>query len=505
MNRATRRPARAARPGVPVLLAAIVLLTACKVGPDYEAPETTVPDLWQQSAARGVATGEAQLQTWWQVLEDPLLADLIRRAELANLDLRQALGRIREARALVRVASGQKWPDLDVAAEAGRSQSSDNGAVPAPAGGFDAASLYTAGFDAVWELDFFGRVRRSVEAASAGYQASIEDYRDVMVTLFAEVARNYVNLRTLERRLFYAHANVEIQRETLQLTTDRFNAGLVSALDIAQAESNLASSESAIPTLEAGAIAATFRLAVLLGEHPGSLDDELGTAAAIPEPAAAITVGLPGELLRQRPDVRRAERDLAEQTARIGIAVADLYPRFSLTGFLGLQSTQIGDFGSGDSVTWSIGLPVSWNVFDRGRTRGAIDAEKARTEQLLSFYQNTVLLALEEVENSLVSYDRLQLRRDKLLEAVDATVRSLDLVRTQYMAGLTDFQNVLDTQRSLSSQQDQLADAEGQVIQSLIAIYKALGGGWAEDFERPETLTAGAATATDTADADSSP
>ena len=240
----------------------------------------------------------------------------------------------------------------------------------------------------------------------------------------------------------------------------------MSALDVAQAQSNLASSKARIPLLETGLTVALNRVAVLLGEVPGELDDELRDELKIPDPPSNVTVGLPGDLLRQRPDVRRAERDLAAQTARVGIAVADLYPRFSLTGFLGLESGDIGDLFDGGSVTWNFGLPFSWNIFDGGRRRGRIDAEWARTEQLLSFYEQTVLLALEEVEFALVSYDREQARGTLLREAVTATERSLALVQTQYRSGLTDFQNVLDTQRSLFSQQDQLAESEGFVIQN---------------------------------------
>jgi NodT family efflux transporter outer membrane factor (OMF) lipoprotein len=238
--------------------------------------------------------------------------------------------------------------------------------------------------------------------------------------------------------------------------------------------------------------AALNRVAVLLGEAPGDLHTELERDEPIPTVPAEVAVGLPAELLRQRPDVRRAERDLAAQTARIGVAVADLYPRFSLTGFLGLRTASSGEFFNSDSVNWGVGLPFIGNIFAGGRVRANIDVEKARTEQQLAFYEQTVLLALEEVENVVVSFARERERRGQLLRAVDATQRSVDLVRTQYMAGLSDFQNVLDTQRSLVDQQDQLAASRGDVVKNLISLYKALGGGWALDESRPETLTSGA-------------
>jgi NodT family efflux transporter outer membrane factor (OMF) lipoprotein len=264
----------------------------------------------------------------------------------------------------------------------------------------------------------------------------------------------------------------------LQITIDRFNAGLVSQLDITQAESNLASTEARIPPLRAGLTATLNRLAVLLGESPGVLDAELNTPGDIPVPPDEVTVGLPTELLRQRPDVRRAERQLAAATAQIGVQTANLYPRFSLFGFLGIGATDIGDLFSTTSGFWGIGLPIRWNIWQGGRIRATIKVTEARTEQALLSYEQSVLLALEEVENAMVSYHEERLRRDKLLEAAEASERSVELVRTQYMAGLTNFQNVLDTQRSLFNQQDQLAESEGFLVQSLVALYKSLGGGW---------------------------
>ena len=473
-----------------VLVFTCALLSACTVGPDYKQPEISMPDLWHQRATEGVQEGQAPLQTWWEELGDPLLVELIARAEASNLDLRQAVGRIREARAQRRIAGAGKKPSVGYGGEVSRSDPSKT--VIPELGDLQPNNLYAAGFDVTWEIDVFGRIRRQAESATANLEASVEDFRDVLVTLFAEVARNYVDLRTLQARIDYTRANVEMQRETLQLTRDRFGAGLVSALDIAQAESNLASTEARIPTLEARLTAALNRLAVLLGEAPGDLHAELERSEPIPTVPAEVAVGLPADLLRQRADVRRAERELASQTARVGVAVADLYPRFSLTGFLGLRSASSGAFFDGDSVNSGIGLPFVGNIFAGGSVRGRIDVEKARTEQLLAFYEQTILLALEEVENFVVNFARERERRGQLLRAVDATQRSVDLVRTQYMAGLSDFQNVLDSQRSLVDQQDQLAASQGDVVKNLISLYKALGGGWTVDEMQPETLTSGA-------------
>jgi NodT family efflux transporter outer membrane factor (OMF) lipoprotein len=446
--------------------------------------------MWRDAAVEGVVEGEAPLHEWWKTFDDPTLVDLIERAQAANLDLTQAVSRIREARAIRRIAGGDKVPDLRVGGEAGRQQLSDN-LLPG-LGPIDANSVYSLTFDSVWELDFWGRIRRQIESADASYQASIEDYRDVLVTLFAEVAREYFDLRALQLRIVYAEENIETQKNTLQLTRDRFDAGLVSALDIAQAESNLANTEAKVPTFEASLQASLNRLAVLLGEQPGDLHDDLAEKKPIPSPPDDVAVGLPADLLRQRPDVRRAERQLASQTARIGVAVADLYPRFSLGGFLGLQTQGGGSLVSGDSVTWGINLPFVWNLFAGGKLRGNIDLEKARTEQLVSFYEQTILIALEDVETALAFYEQEKERRVRLLRSVDATARSVDLVQTQYLAGLTDFQNVLDTERSLTARQDELAESEGLVVKSLASLYKALGGGWKEDLNVPETFTVGA-------------
>lgn len=471
------------------VLAAVIALAGCTVGPDYERPEpATVPDAWSRAATEGVLDGSSSIERWWQLLDDPTLTSLVERSRESNLTLRQAMWRIEESRALRGVAAGQRVPQLSLSAEAGRSQASDNGTLGAlaPPGGFEAADLFTAGGAAGWELDLWGRVRRQVEAADATLEASLEDARDILVGLYAEVAVSYVTVRELQERLRLARSNVAGQEDTLRLTRDRFAAGLVSALDVAQAESNLAATRSLIPTLEQALELALNRLAVLLGTAPGALDTELAEARPLPDEPEAVDAGLPADLLRQRPDVRAAERRLAAQTARIGVATAELYPQLSLTGFLGLEASDAGDLFSSDSVTWSVGLPIRWRLFAGGAIRSQIAAEEARTEQLLAAYEQAVLVALEEVENSLASHANEVERRARLAEAVAATERSLDLVLTQYRAGLTDFQNVLDTQRSLLVRQDDLAASEGLVIKNLIALYRALGGGWDPEGARAQ-------------------
>jgi NodT family efflux transporter outer membrane factor (OMF) lipoprotein len=473
---------------------ALLAVGGCKaVGPDYEPPEVETPDAWRNAVVEELETESSPLETWWHGLDDPTLDELIARAGESNLDLRVALARVDEARALRGIAAGEQLPAVEANASYDRVQLSENGLNPIPPGGFDPFNLETVGIAAAWELDVFGRIRRSVEAADAALAANVEDYRDVMVALYAEVASSYIDARSLQTRLAFARSNAEAQRESLQLTRDRYEAGLTSALDVAQAESNLANTEAEIPALESLLEFALNRLAVLLGEEPGAVHELLAEPAPIPDPPARVTAGMPADLLRRRPDMRRAERLLASQTALIGVATAEMYPRFSLTGALGLESTELSDLLDGDSLTWSVGTPVRWNLFAGGALRSAVEAEEARTEQALVAYEQTLLLALEEVENALASYRLERIRRERLAEGVDASQRAVDLVRTQYLSGLTNFQNLLDSQRSLFRQQDELAASEGRVVQSLIALNKALGGGWPlerADEQAREILTA---------------
>lgn len=475
-------------PASVALLLGALLGTACTVGPDYEEPELAIPDQWQARAVEGIATGEATAQTWWDLLGDPVLTSLLKRAAAANLDLEVSVARIREARSLYQVAEGEWMPEIGAEASASTQGYGDNSFLGQL--GVDTVDQYSLGLGLNWELDVFGRIRRSVEAAGADIQASVENYRDVLVILLADVGINYVNAIALQKRIELATENIATQSNSLQLTQDRFDAGLTSALDVAQAESNLANTEAQIPRLEAELNTTLNRIAVLLGENPGSLHEELMGNSAIPNAPDELVVGIPANVVRQRPDIRRAERLLAAQTARVGVATADLYPQFSLAGFLGFQSANLGDLISGDSVGWNVGLPMLVNVFDGGRRRGRIEGEEARTDQLLSTYELTVLTALEEVENALVAYAKERVRRDRLARAVNASLRSVELVRTQYVSGLTNFQNVLDSERSLTNQQDRLAASEGLVIVNLITLYRALGGGWRPDEENEATQTA---------------
>ena len=462
-------------------LAYFLLFSGCKVGPDYVRPESSVPDQWHEKAVQGLDDGSADLQTWWTVFDDPMLEDLIQRTRTENLDLQIAAARVMEARALLGVASGEYWPNVDAAGFYSRDRVSENGLIAPPSGDVDETNLNLIGVDATWEIDVFGRISRSVESAQATMQASVEDYRDVLVSLYSEVAQSYIDLRAIQTRLKYTVNNAELQRDTLKLTQDRREAGLVPQLDVEQAKLVLASTESAIPLLQQFESLTIHRLSVLLGQPPAALYNELSKSADVPDVPEEVAASLPAELLRQRPDIRRAERILAAQTAEIGVATAGLYPAFSLSGTFALEAQQIDDVGDWDSRTWGFGPSMRWNLFDGDRIRNSIKVQEARAEQAMINYEQTVLLALEDVENAMVSFEREKERLQDLLDSVDAAKESVKLVGTLYENGLTDFNNVLDMQRSLTFQQDLLAESEGAVANNLVRIYTALGGGWSEE------------------------
>ena len=462
----------------------LVLIAGCvTVGPDYRRPELKTPDAWTQAIAGSVDTADQPgLQRWWSLFDDPVLEDLIQRARQSNLDLQIAVSRVVEARARLGIANSAQRPDVNLGGGASKTLPSDGGVLAqvAPPGGFDSQGLYEAGFDASWELDIFGGIRRRMEAAGANYEATVDDQHDVLVTLLAEVALNYIAIRSAQQRLLYARANVVAQERSMILAGDRYHSGLSSKLDVVQARSNLANTRAFVPLLEIRRRQALNRLAVLLGMHSGSLNNELAAAGAIPSPAddKLIGTGVPADVLRQRPDIRAAERRLAAQTALIGVATAELYPRFGLTGTIGLQSQTGGDLFSASSKTWSLGLPFEWNVFSGGRIRSTIEVREESAKQAGLQYQQVVLLALEEVENAAVGFNQQQNRYRNLQDAAAAAEEAVQLVMVQYNTGLTNFNNVLTTQRSLFDQQDVLVVANAEVALELVSLYKALGGGW---------------------------
>lgn len=458
------------------------MFAGCTVGPNYHRPEVPMQNGWSGPTTRSSTQPTTEptlsadaLRAWWSQFKDPHLESLIARSIDSNFDLQQATSRLRQARASrVGTATGF-YPTLDV-----------NGAY-ARSGGLSDNNLqgrhdsYTANLNAAWEIDIFGGTRRAVEAADASVQAAVEDRRDVLVSLTAEVATNYVDLRTFQREIEIARGNLEIQRRTLDLTRQKLSVGFVGSLDVANAEASVASTLSAIPRLEASERQTMYTLAVLLGLPPAGLVEELSPHAAAPQAPRTIASGLPSDLLLRRPDVRRAEAQLHAATANVGVATADLFPRFALNGSLGTGQAQFGNVLRIANQNWSIGPSVSYPLFDAGRVRANIAIEQAISEQQLLAYKSTILTALQDVENALIAYDREIDRRSSLADAVTANQRAFNIATQLYSAGETDFLNVLTAQRSLFVAEDTLAQSDASLSTDLIALYRALGGGWSDD------------------------
>lgn len=456
----------------------------CVVGPDFTQPQVRPPGQWSELPSSGASTDMAEVIDWWKLFNDAELNSLIKRAVAANLDLKLAGARILEARALRGMVVADLYPKVDASGSYSRLRSSGT-ATPIVGGGdaaeFAAASeknLFEAGFDAAWEADIFGRLRRKVQAADAELAAAEWDRRDVLVVLLSEVARNYVELRGAQKRITILKENIELQQQSLELTRGRLEAGLGNELDVAQAEALLTTTEAQIPALDAAVKTAIHRLGVLLALGPEALLQELAAETPIPPAPPLVPVGLPSELLRRRPDIRKSEMQLAAATARVGVATADLFPTFSLTGLLGLGSAKLEYFARPDSLMWNVGPTISWPVFDAGRIRANIKVQDAREEQALLSYHKTVLKSFEDVENALVAYATEQQTRRSLMAVVDANRRAADISSALYSEGLVDFLNVLVSQRALSQSQDELVQSDQRVSTDLVALFKALGGGW---------------------------
>jgi multidrug efflux system outer membrane protein len=473
-------------------LAALLLVTGvgCAVGPDYRPPKTAVPENWDGQAVVTAAhpskttANPVTLVEWWNTFNDPTLSSLVEMAIRSNLDLRQAEARIRQARAARGVAGAPLWPEVDASAIYQRSQGSSEatgGGAIATAGGV--RELFQVGLDASWELDIFGGTRRNIEAATADLRAAVEDRRDVLVSLVGEVGNNYFNLRGFQQQIAIAQKNLEAQRKTAQITHKRFEAGFVSRLDVANADAQVATTEAQIPVLESSARAAIYSLGVLLGRQPAALEKDLAKESPIPTTPPEIPVGLPSDLVRRRPDIRRAEAQLHAATARIGVATADLFPKFNLTGSAGISAADITRLGNiTSSKFWSFSPSITWPVFAGGRIRANIKVQDALQEQALAAYEKTVLTALKDVETALVAYAKEQEHRKSLAEAVASNRQAVDLAMKLYLVGRTDFLNVLTAQRSLYVTEDALTQSTRSLATNLIALYKALGGGWEKEI-----------------------
>lgn len=462
-----------------IVLFCLAVLVGCAVGPNYQEPKTIAPAKWTSPMAGGETSGPVDLAGWWKSFSDTNLNSLMVTAVQSNLTLRVSEARVREARAERGVVAGALWPSLESSAGYSRNRFGAHSFPPLGTLGVPLEyNFYNAGFDAVWELDVFGGTRRAVEAANADIGAAEYNRRDVLVSLLAEVARNYIDVRSYQQRLVITRNNIRVQQEILDLTSNRFQNGLSSDLDVQQAAAVLTSTEAQVPSLETGFRQNVYALDVLLAQPPGASLGEMSAEKPIPVKPPALPVGLPSDLLKRRPDVQRAERELAAATARIGVAKADYFPKFSLTGFTALESVSASDWFDYGSRAWSAGPTVQWELFEAGRIRANVRVQNARQEQTLEAYQQTVLVALEEVENALTAYAREQVRRESLSQSVEANQQALELSTQLYKSGLADFLRVLDSERALYTTQDALVQSDQSVSLDVVQLYKALGGGW---------------------------
>jgi NodT family efflux transporter outer membrane factor (OMF) lipoprotein len=461
----------------------------CTVGPDYHPPAAHAAAAWSSPVANGLTDSASAASSWWTSFNDAELDSLIERAARSNLDLRVAEARLRQARAVREGSAADILPSVDASGSYARARQSENqpliGALPLPPNFPFEYNVYQAGFDASWEIDIFGGKRRALEAATAEWEGAIEARNDAMVSLLGEVGRNYAELRGGQLRLKIARRDLKLQEEALELARARFQTGMVSELDVTRSAALLAGVRATIPPLETGVRAAMYGIAVLLGQEPGELVAELSPPMPVPPTPPEIPIGLPGDLLRRRPDVRRAERQLAAETARIGVAKSDWFPKVSLTGDVGSESVSLSKSFEPGSVFWSLGPSLQWRALDFGRVRAEVRGQKSVQEAALATYEKVVLISLQEAENALETYAQEQNRHGAFVEEVAENRRSLDMADGLYAQGRINFLDVLDVRRSLYQSDDELAVSDQALCLDLIALYKALGGGWETLTEEP--------------------
>jgi multidrug efflux system outer membrane protein len=457
------------------LAVAGALVAGCAVGPNYRTPVTPADANFVNAGEPGFAANET-VNRYWTNFGDSLLSGLIDDAVAHNKDLQMAAANLRAARAARRLAGFDEFPTVTFAGSYAKDLDSAQQlpGIDRHDREFDAAD---AGFVGLWELDLFGRVRRNVEAARADVGAAVATLQDARVSVIAEVARNYFILRGLQDQLALTRRNADSEFNTLKLTQVRLEAGRGNQLDTARAEAQWQTTLASIPSLEAAIATTTYRLSMLTGRQPNALAGTL-TAQPAPQLPPLNSIGTPAELLRRRPDIRVAERRLAGATARVGVAMGDLFPKVTLTGTLGYEAPSVGEFGTADARFFSLGPSITWAAFDLGRVRARIGASRAETDAALASYEGAVLNALQDTEAALVSYGRSQTRRDALQLAAAASVKAADLARRRFEGGLIDFLEVLDAERTALSAELLLSQSRTDAATSLIAVYKALGAGW---------------------------
>ena len=466
----------------------LFILNACAmVGPDFTPPKADVSPEWVEARDPRVREEKPDYRNWWQVFGDPVLEGLVQTAYEQNLPLRIAGVRVLESRALLGVVVGEFYPQTQTGSGAlGYNRISGNSFDLWQPGSSNSGVGYwqgNFGVGASWELDFWGKFRRAIQSADANLLGSIAAYDDVLVSLTADVARTYVIIRVYEERLNIARENLAIQKESLRIAQARFDAGDTGERDVQQAITQLTGTQAQIPFLETGIQKARHALSILLGMAPGQLRDRLDGDRGIPRAPVNIAVGIPAELLRRRPDIRNAELQAASQCALIGVAKADLYPSFSLNGSFGFLSSDAGNAGLGDIFSWSsrtaaFGPSFQWNILNYGQITNNVRVQDARLQGLILNYQDTVLRAQQEVEDGLVEFLKARERVGFLTKSVGAARRSADLALMQYRGGSTDYTTVIMAQQALLSEQDRLAGTRGEAPLGLVAVYRALGGGW---------------------------
>ena len=455
-----------------LIAASTLTLAACAVGPAYHRPVEAPVAVADTDPA--IVSHDPPEPTWWRSFGDPELDSLIERAQVANLDVRQAVARVDQARALFDDRKLDQFPRVTSDAGYSRAREQQPGFTASPV----TVEQADIGFDATWEIDLFGRVRHGVEAAKADRDAAREDLADVRISVVAEVARNYLELRGAQARRQVAEANAQTQRETLRLTKVRRGIGYEDPVDVESAQARLSATEASVPPLITAEKHAAQRLAVLTGRRPGALDTELSaTPAAQPARATQLAMGDVSDLLRHRPDVRAAERRLAAETARTGVATADLFPRVNVTGFIGLLSGDVSTLFKSSSNAWAISPSVTWPAFDLGGARARLRAQKARGDESLALYQETALKAIEDLQDAVTAYKQRQSEVASLAEQAAAARRGADLARARFKEGDIDFLRVLDAERTRLQAEDSLTQAETSANTDVVAIYKALGGG----------------------------
>jgi multidrug efflux system outer membrane protein len=459
-----------------LLLLTTLALTACAVGPDYRRPEVATPDSFVGVDSTQFSHADVERE-FWKGFNDQQLNELIERALAANHDIRIATARLREARALRGETRLDLAPTVQGSAGYTRARASDRQLAPAPNADRN-QDYYDSGFDAFWELDFFGRVRRGIEASSAEVQSAEASVYATQVSVTAEVARNYFELRGAQQQLAVAQRNADNQGETLRITTARLDAGRGTQLDQSRAQAQLSATLATIPDLESAVTRGMLRLGVLTGQAPEALLPQLSAAQPLPTLPVAHDIGTPELLLRRRPDIRVAERDLAAATAEIGVAVGDLFPRITFLGSWGFDAVDRNDLGNSGTQNYSFGPSISWAAFDLGRVKQRIRQREAATDRALAKYEQTVLQALEETDASLTAYSKAIVKQQHLQQSATASLDAAKLARARYESGVADFLAVLDAERSALAAEDQLARSETQTATALLATYKALGGGF---------------------------